>query len=388
MKNLVFNSNTKVIVGKNSEILVGEEIKKYSNKVLLHYGGGSIKKIGLYDKIVKSLRENNIEFVELSGVMPNPRVSLVREGIKICRENNIDFILAIGGGSVIDSAKAIAIGANNDEDIWEIFNSGKIKKDGISVGVVLTIAGSGSETSEALVISNEENKEKRLIRHKSIAPKFSILNPELTYTVSMYQTQCGVADLIAHILEIYFTPNVEAELADRLCESTIKSLMESGIKLLEDKNNYNARLEVLLGGIAAHSELLSVGRQGDFATHTIEHELSGIYDITHGAGISIILPAWMKYVYKTDINRFAKLANKVFNIEMNYENLDETALKGVKAIKDFYKNIGLPTSLSEVNIDDSNFSYIAERIIKNNKTCGKFVQLNREDIVNILKIAL
>ncbi len=387
MKNLVYSTNTKVIVGQDTEILVGEEIKKYSKKVLLHYGGGSIKKIGLYEKIIKSLKENNIDFMELSGVKPNPRVSLVREGIKICKENNIDFILAIGGGSVIDSAKAIAIGANNDEDIWEIFNSGNIKNKGLPLGVVLTIAGSGSETSEALVISNEENKEKRLLRHKSIAPKFSILNPKLTFTVSMYQTQCGVADLIAHILEIYFTPDVKAEFGDRLCESTIKSLVDNGTKLLEDKENYDARLGILLGGVAAHSELLSVGREGDFATHTIEHELSGIYDITHGAGISIILPAWMKYVYRKDINRFVQLANRVWNIDINYDNLEETALKGIEALKNFYSKIGLPTSLKEVYIDSSEFSYMAKRATKNG-LCGKFVKLDSNDIVNIFNIAL
>jgi len=318
MNSFEFYSPTKVIFGRGAEERIGSEIKLFGgSKVLVHYGGGSIKKIGLYEKVVKSLKMNNIEFIELSGVMPNPRVSLVREGIKICKENDISFILAIGGGSVIDSAKAIAIGVNNDEDIWDIFRNGKIKRDGLPLGVILTIAGSGSETSEALVINNEENKEKRLLRHKSIAPKFSILNPELTFTVPMYQTQCGVADLIAHILEIYFTPNARADLADRLCESTIKSLIDNGEKLLDDKENYDARLEILLGGIAAHSELLSVGRKGDFATHTIEHELSGLYDITHGAGISIILPAWMKYVYKVDINRFVQLANRVWNIDIN-----------------------------------------------------------------------
>ena len=387
MKNLVYSSNTKVIIGEDTELLVGEEIKRYSNKILLHYGGGSIKKIGLYEKIIKSLKENNIEFIELSGVMPNPRVSLVREGIKICKENNIDFILAIGGGSVIDSAKAIAIGANNDEDIWDIFNSGTIKNEGLPLGVVLTIAGSGSETSEALVISNEENKEKKLLRHKSIAPKFSILNPKLTFTVSMYQTQCGVADLIAHILEIYFTPNTKTELGDRLCESTIKSLVDNGTKLLEDRENYDARFEILLCGVAAHSELLSVGRKGDFATHAIEHELSGIYDITHGAGISIILPAWMRYVYKKDINRFVQLASRVWNIDINYDDLEETALKGIEALKSFYNKIGLPTSLREVYIDNSKFSYMAKRATSTGE-CGNFVKLNEEDIVNIFNIAL
>lgn len=387
MDNFIISSNTKIVIGRESELLVGEEIKKYSNKILLHYGVGSIKKIGLYEKVVKSLKMNNIEFIELSGVISNPRVSLVREGIKICKENDISFILAIGGGSVIDSAKAIAIGVNNDEDIWDIFRNGKIKRDGLSLGVILTIAGSGSETSEALVINNEENKEKRLLRHKSIAPKFSILNPELTFTVPMYQTQCGVADLIAHILEIYFTPNARADLADRLCESTIKSLIDNGEKLLDDKENYDARLEILLGGIAAHSELLSVGRKGDFATHTIEHELSGLYDITHGAGISIILPAWMKYVYKVDINRFVQLANRVWNIDINYDNLEETALRGIEALKDFYKKIGLPTSLKEVYIDSSNFEYMAKRATKNG-LCGNFVKLNKNDIINIYNLAL
>ena len=302
MRNFNYKNGTEIIFGKNTEEKVGSEIKKYTNKVLLHYGGGSIKASGLYDKVVSSLKEANIEIVELSGVKPNPRVSLVREGIELCRKHNIDFILAVGGGSVIDSSKAIAAGVNYDGDVWDLFIGTPIKHTCLKLETILTIPAAGSETSPGCVITNEDGWYKRSCGHQSLRPVFSILNPELTFTLPKYQTSCGIADMIAHILERYFTNEKNVDLTDRLCEATLKTIMENALRLNVNPNDYNARAEIMLSGMIAHNDSLSMGRVGDWATHDIEHELSGIYDIAHGAGLSIIFPAWMKYVYKHDLN--------------------------------------------------------------------------------------
>ena len=383
-----FQNSTKIIFGKNKELTVGKEVKKFSNKVLMHYGGGSIKKSGLYDRILTSLKEANVEVVELSGVKPNPRLSLVREGIKLVRENKINFILAVGGGSVIDSAKAIALGANYDGDVWNLFETGK-SFDGVCtpLGVVLTIPAAGSETSSGTVITNEDGGYKRSSGHPTLRPQFAIMNPELTYTLPDYQTACGVADMFAHILERYFTNVENVGLTDRLCEGTMKNIIENGKKVLANGNDYAARAEIMLSGTVAHNDSLSMGRVGDWASHDIEHELSGIYDIAHGAGLAIIFPAWMKYVYKHDINRFVQFATRVFDIEIDEKDLEGTALKGIEALKNFFKEIGLPTSLEDVNIGNDRFEEMAEKRTENG-TIGNFVKLNKTDVINIYKLAI
>lgn len=388
MINFNFTNYTKLIFGKDKEITVGEEIKKFSSKILIHYGGGSIKASGLYEKIVTSLNEANVEFIELSGVKPNPRLSLVNEGIKLVRNNNIDFILAVGGGSVIDSAKAIALGANYDGDVWDLFETGK-NFEGVCVplGVVLTIPAAGSETSSGTVITNENGGYKRSTGHPTMRPQFAIMNPELTYTLPDYQTACGVCDMFAHILERYFTNIENVGLTDRLCEGTMKNIIENGKKVLSNGTNYAARAEIMLSGTVAHNDSLSMGRIGDWASHDIEHELSGIYDIAHGAGLAIIFPAWMKYVYKHDINRFAQFANRVFDVEIDLKDLEGTALKGIEALKNFFKEIGLPVSLEDANISDDRLEEMASKRTENG-TIGNFVKLNKEDVLNIYRLAI
>lgn len=388
MRNFNYKNGTEIIFGKNTEAQVGKEIKKYSNKVLLHYGGGSIKASGLYSKVVSSLKSEGIEVVELSGVKPNPRVSLVREGIDLCRKHNVDFILAVGGGSVIDSAKAIAAGANYDGDVWDLFIDTPINHTCLKLATILTIPAAGSETSSGCVITNEDGWYKRSTGHPTLRPIFSILNPELTFTLPKYQTSCGIADMIAHILERYFTNEKNVDLTDRLCEATLKAIMENALRLNINPNDYNARAEIMLSGMVAHNDSLSMGRLGDWASHDIEHELSGIYDIAHGAGLSIIFPAWMKYVYNHDLNRFVQFANRVFNIDINFNNLEETALKGIEALENFFTKIDLPTRLHHVNIGDDRIEEMSRKLVAHCDHAGTFVEIREKEALEILKLAL
>ena len=388
MRNFNYKNGTEIIFGKNTEVSVGREIKKYTNKILLHYGGGSIKSNGLYERVITSLENENIEVFELSGVKPNPRVSLVREGIDICRRNNIDFILAVGGGSVIDSSKAIAAGVNYKGDVWDLFIDKPINHPCLKIATILTIPAAGSETSSSCVITNEDGYYKRSAGHPDLRPIFSILNPELTFTLPKYQTSCGIADMIAHILERYFTNEKNVDLTDRLCEATLKAIMENALRLNLDSNDYNARAEIMLSGMVAHNDSLNMGRIGDWASHDIEHELSGIYDIAHGAGLSIIFPAWMKYVYKHDLNRFAQFANRVFNIDINLNNLEETALKGIESLENFFTNINLPTRLSHVNIGDDRIEERSLKLVAHCDHVGNFIEIRQKEALEIFKLAL
>ncbi|SHF49106.1 hypothetical protein SAMN02746089_02021 [Caldanaerobius fijiensis DSM 17918] len=388
MDNFIFKSPTKIIFGRGTEELVGEEVKQYSKKILLHYGGGSIKRTGLYDKVVNSLKKAGVEFIELPGAQPNPRLSLVREGIKICRENGIDFILAVGGGSAIDSAKAIAVGVPYEGDVWDFYAGKAVPEKALPLGVILTLAATGSEASKSSVITNEDGWYKRGLNVDIIRPQFAIMNPELTFTLPPYQTSCGVADIMAHIMERYFTNTRNVELTDRLCEATLKTVIHNAPIVLKDPENYAARAEIMWAGTIAHNDLLSTGRIGDWSSHAIEHELSAIYDIAHGAGLAIVFPAWMKYVYKHDINRFVQFAVRVWDVDMNFENPEETALEGIKRLEDFFRSIGLPVRLSEINISDDRFEEMADKATnRGQKTVGQFVQLGREDIINIYNLA-
>lgn len=388
MRNFNYKNETEIIFGKNTEEKIGKEIKKYTNKILLHYGGGSIKSSGLYDKVISSLKNENIEIVELPGVKPNPRLSLVKKGIEICRKNNIDFILAVGGGSVIDSAKAIAAGVNYDGDVWDLFIDTSINHPCLNVATILTIPAAGSETSSGCVITNEDGWYKRSAGHPTLRPVFSIMNPELTFTLPKYQTSCGIADMIAHILERYFTNEKHVDLTDRLCEGTLKAIIENALRLNINPNDYNARAEIMLSGMIAHNNSLSMGRIGDWATHDIEHELSGIYDIAHGAGLAILFPAWMKYVYKHDLNRFAQFANRVFNIDININNLEETSLKGIESLENFFTDMDLPTRLSHVDIDDSRIEEMSKKLVAYCDHVGNFVEIREREALEIFKLAL
>jgi len=388
MRNFIFQNAVKIIFGKDAESQVGSEIRQYSRKIMLHYGGGSIKRTGLYDRVVDSIKEAGIDFVELPGVQPNPRLSLVKEGIRICRANGIDFILAVGGGSVIDSAKAIAIGVPYEGDVWNFFTGSAVVKESLPLGVILTIPGAGSEASKDSVITNEDGWLKRAVSSEIIRPRFAILNPELTYTLPPYQTACGAADIMAHIMERYFTNVPNVDFTDRLCEATLKTILQHVPTVLEKPEDYDARAEIMWASTIAHNDLLSTGRIGDWSSHAIEHELSGIYDIAHGAGLAVIMPAWMKYVYKQNITRFVQFAVRVWNIDLSFESPERTAIAGIRKLEEFFKSIGLPTSLKELNIPDDRFDEMAEKCIRPESiSIGNFMKLGKADIINILKLA-
>ena len=386
MNDFIFQNGTKIIFGKDTEEQVGVETSQFSKKVLLHYGGGSIKKSGVYDRVKQALQNQDIEVFELGGVKPNPRVSLVREGVSLCKEHNIAFILAVGGGSVIDSAKAIAAGANYDGDVWDFFTGRAEVTVCLPIGVVLTIPAAGSETSSGTVITNEEGWLKRSALHPSMRPKFAILNPQLTFTLPTYQTACGITDMMSHILERYFTTDKNVDLTDRLCEATLKSIINNAPKVIEEPNNYDARAEIMWAGTIAHNDLLGTGRTGDWASHDIEHEISGIYDIAHGAGLAIIFPAWMKYVYQHDINRFVQFANRVWDVEIDLNNLEQTALEGIKRTEQFFQSIGMPITLSDVNIGDEHFVEMAQKATER-WPLGNLKKLYEEDVLHIYKLA-
>ena len=388
MENFVFQNTTKIIFGKDTEKSAGAEIKKYSNKVLLHYGGQSIKKYGLYERVTKSLADEGIEFVELPGVQPNPVLSMVKEGIELCRKNNIGFILAVGGGSVIDSAKAIAVGVPYENgDVWDFF-MGKAKAEAaVSIGVILTITASGSESSVVSVILNEKTQMKKGYHSSLMLPKFAILNPELTYTLPAFQTACGSADIMSHILERYFTQSKNTDLIDRLCEGALKTVAENTLKAMAKPENYDARAELMWASTLAHNGLLGTGRIEDWGSHKIAHELGAVYGITHGAAIAVTFPAWMKYVYKQNIGRFKQFAFRVWGVDPCFGEDESIVLEGIKRFGDFFKEIGLPTTLKELNIGDDKFEEMALKELQWGPI-GNFMKLQKEDIINIFKLAM
>jgi alcohol dehydrogenase YqhD (iron-dependent ADH family) len=388
MNDFIFQSPTEIIFGRDTENRVGIEVKKYAQKVLLHYGQGSIKKTGLYEKVISSLKQNGIDYIELSEVQPNPRVSLVREGIELCRNNDIDFILAVGGGSVIDSAKAIAAGVPYKGDVWD-FYIGKAKiSNPLPVGVVLTLPAAGSEASPSSVLTNEEGWHKKGTGSNLIRPKFAIMNPELTFTLPAYQTACGVSDMMAHIMERYFTHTNEVDFTDRLCEATLRTIIENATRVIDNPEDYSARSQIMWAGTIAHNGLLGTGREEDWASHAIEHELSAIYDVAHGAGLAVIFPAWMKYVYKHNVPRFVQFAVRVWNIENDFHNPEMTALKGIERTKEFFSSIGLPVTLEELGINDDRLEEMADKCTAGDTvTQGRFVKLNKKDVYEIYKLA-
>lgn len=388
MKNFNFVSPTKIIFGKDTENLVGEEVKQYANRILLHYGGGSIKKFGLYQRVIDSLNKAGIQVYELGNVQPNPRLSLVREGIELCRKHDISFILAVGGGSVIDSAKAIGVGALYEGDVWDFYSGKSVPQKTLPVGVVLTIPAAGSEASKSSVITNEQGWYKRGLNIELIRPVFAIMNPELTFTLSQYQTACGIADIMAHIMERYFTTTPDVELMDRLCEGVLQSIINNAYRILADPNDYNARAQIMRASTIAHNDFLSTGRTGDWASHQIEHEISAIYDVPHGAGLAVVFPAWMKYVYRNNVEKFVQFAHRVWNVEVNFEQPEKTALAGIQCLEQFFVDIGLPVRLKSMNIGDDRLEEMANKCrMTNGDSVGEFVKLNRSDVLKIYKLA-
>jgi alcohol dehydrogenase YqhD (iron-dependent ADH family) len=386
MQNFTFNNTTKIIFGKGTENQVGTEVKQYK-KVLLHYGEGSIKRSGLYDRVVKSLQQTGVDFIELGGVKPNPVLSLVHEGIRLSREHGVDMILAVGGGSAIDSAKAIAAGALYPGEVWDFFEDKASVKAALPVGVILTIAAAGSESSDGAVITKEEGQLKRAFGGSVLYPKFAILNPELTVTLSAYQTACGIADINAHIFERYFTRTPQVDFTDRMCEATLQTMILFGPRAIANPTDYEARAELMWAGAIAHNGLLGTGREEDWASHMIEHEISGIYDIAHGAGLATVFPAWMQYVYKGDLQRFVQFAVRVWDVDQSYTQPERIALEGIARTKAFFKDICLPVSLREMNIGADRLEEMAGKATWNGPL-GSFKKLDKDDVFGILKLAL
>ena len=384
MNNFEWSFDTKVIFGQNSETKVGNECIKYGKKALIVRSNGKHMEISnLMPTIRESLHNNNIEFIELYGIVPNPTIDKVREGVEICKKENIDMILAVGGGSVIDTAKAIAVGAKYEGDVWDLFTQNIQINEVLPIGVVLTIAAAGSEGSIASVITNPETNSKYDILHPLLRPKFAILNPALTLSLPNYQTFCGVVDILAHAMERYFTNTKNVELTDRMGEALMKTVVNNGLKLVQNPKDYDARSEIMWASTLAHNGLLDTGRNSCWASHMIGTELSAYYNVAHGASLSVIIPSWMKYVYKDDVARFARFASEVFDVEYDKDNLELTALKGIDAITKFFKAMDMPTTMKELEIlDDSKFEDMATQATRfGNIGCIK--SLDKNDIINI-----
>lgn len=388
MNNFDFCSPTYFVFGKERETEAGRYVKKYGGKkVLIHYGGGSVVKSGLLDRVRKSLTEEGLTFVELGGVMPNPRSGLVYTGVELCKKEGVDFILAVGGGSVIDSAKAIAMGAVYDGDFWDFFSVKRPEK-ALPVGTILTIAAAGSEGSGDAVITKEEGMLKRGSGGDCLRPRFSILNPALTQSLPAYQTACGATDIMAHVFERYFTNTKEVEITDRLCEAVLLTMLKEVPRVIEDPNNYDARANIMWAGMVAHNNLVGVGREQDWNSHGLEHELSALYDCAHGAGLAVIFPAWMTYVLDHDVLRFAQMATRVFGCEMNFQNPKATALEGIERLKKFFTSIGMPINFKELGAREEDIDYMVEKFGIGNGKTGGFVALDREAVTAIYHLAL
>lgn len=387
-----FFAPTKVIFGKDAEKNVGELIKEQNcKKVLVHYGSNSAKKSGLLDRVFESLKSNNIDFVELGGVVPNPRLSLVYKGIELCKKENVDFILAVGGGSVIDSSKAISYGISNSCDVWDFYTGKETVKASAPIGVILTIAAAGSEMSNSSVITNENGWLKRGCNTDFGRCKFTIMNPEITYTLPMYQTQCGCTDILMHTMERYFICENTMELTDSISESLMKTVIRNAKILMKEPENYNARAEIMWAGSLSHNGLTGFGStKGDWATHQLEHELGGMFDIAHGAGLATVWGSWARYVYKENISRFVQFAVNVMGIYNDYKNPEETALKGIEEMEKFYKSIEMPISIHDMGIEltESQIDELAYKCsFENKRTIGSFKVLNTEDMKNIYTMA-
>lgn len=389
MDDFEFQNPTRIYFGPSYEAQTGAIAAKYGRRVLLHYGGKSAERSGLLPLIRNSLAQAGLETVELGGVQPNPRLGLVYEGIALCRARKIDLILAVGGGSAIDSAKAIALGACYDGDVWNFYTGKAVPQKALPVGTVLTIPAAGSEASTGSVITREEGLLKRAVNSELIYPRFSILNPQRCATLPPEQVANGVTDIMCHLMERYFTNSRPVEYTDRLIEATLRTVIASAPRVLANPSSYDDWAELMWAGTIAHNNLLNTGRVGDWASHDIEHELSALYDIAHGAGLAVIFPAWMQYTLRHDVARFAQFAVRVWGVEDDYFNPERTAREGIQRLVAFWRSIGQRTTLHELGIDDSRFKEMAQKCTDGDThTVGNFVKLNSRDIVAIYRLAL
>ena len=387
MNDFQFYSPTEFVFGKGAEKDAGKYVRKHGgSKVLLHYGGGSAIRSGLLDRVKQSLEASGLAYVELGGVKPNPRDTLVYEGIALCRAEQVDFILAVGGGSVIDSSKAIAMGVPYDGDFWD-FYTGKSPEAALPVATVLTIAAAGSEGSGDSVITKEADGLKRGAGSDLIRPRFSILNPGLTCTLPPYQTACGATDIMAHVFERYFTNTTEVEITDRLCEAVLLTMIHETPRVIAEPDNYQARANIMWAGTVAHTNIVGVGREQDWNSHGIEHELSALYDCAHGAGLAVIMPAWMEFVCKHDVMRFAQAAVRVWGCQMNFADPEQTAREGIRRFRQFLHSIGMPVNFAELGAKKEDIPALVEKFGLGDGRTGGFVKLSSADVATIYEIA-
>lgn len=387
MKNFTYYNPTKLIFGKGQLEQLKTELPQYGKKVLLVYGGGSIKRNGLYDEVVSLLNDMDVTLFELSGVEPNPRISTARKGVDICKSEGIEFILAVGGGSVIDCAKLIAAGAKYDGDAWDLVTKKASAKEALPFGTVLTLAATGSEMNSGSVITNWETKEKYGWGSPATFPRFSILDPVNTFTVPRDQTVYGIVDMMSHVFEHYFHLEENTLMQDRMCESLLLTVMETAPKLINDLENYEHRATILYNGTMALNGMLSMGYQGDWATHNIEHAVSAVYDIPHGGGLAILFPNWMKHNLRVKPERFKQLAIRVFGVDPTGKTAEEAGLEGIEKLRQFWNSIGAPSRLADYDIDDSQLEVMADKAMINGEF-GRFKKLKHEDVLAIYRASL
>ena len=394
MENFVFNSSTRVIFGRGTENGVGEEIRSWGGKkVLVHYGSESARRSGLLDRVERSLSEAGLEYEMLGGVVPNPHIGKAREGIALCKEKGLDFILAVGGGSVIDSAKAIAYGVKYQGDVWEIYDRRPQYpiEDALPLGSIVTIAAAGSETSSSSVLTDETTLLKRGYKNELSRPKFAIMNPELTCTLPPYQTACGVTDIMMHTFERFFTPRAHNHMSDMIAVAVLRNVIDNGRLVMKDPQDYQARSEILWASNLSHNDLTGLGKAEDWATHQLEHELGGMFNVAHGAGLAAVWGSWARYVYKMDIMRFVEYAAQVWNVPVNHENYEETALTGICLTEQYFESIGMPVSIPQLlgrAITEDEIEQLASSCMHfGRRKIGSFRILDKDDAVQIYRMA-
>ena len=392
MENFNYYAPTKVVFGKETEKKVGELIRQQGGtKVLVHYGSGSVKRSGLLDRIFQVLQEAGIDYVSLGGVVPNPRLSLIYQGIELCKKEQVDFILAVGGGSVIDSSKAIGYGVANEGDVWDFYEKKRQAVACLPIGVVLTIAAAGSEMSDSSVITKEEGWLKRGYSSDLCRARFAVMNPQLTMTLPKYQTASGCVDIMMHTMERYFNQVENMEMTDGISEHLIRTVMKNAKILMRQPDDYNARAEVMWAGSLSHNGLTGCGTTGgDWASHQLEHELGGMFDVAHGAGLAAVWGSWARYVIDGNPERFARFATRVLGVEEG-SDAKETGLRGIEAMEDFYKELEMPTSIHAMGLEvsEEQLRELAEKCSHFGKrTIGCIKKLDQEDMYQIYKMAL
>ena len=388
MENFNFYSPTEFVFGRGRENECGVYVKKYGGtRVLLHYGSASARKSGLLDRVIASLKAEGLAYIELGGVQPNPHDTLVYRGIEICKREGIDFVLAVGGGSVIDSSKAIAMGSCYDGDFWDFYSKKATPQAALPVGTVVTISAAGSEGSGDAVITRQDGLLKRGCTTDLIRPRFSVLNPELTFSLPAWQTACGCTDIMSHTFERYFTPSEDVEVTDRLCEAILLTIIKEAPRVIANPCDYDARANIMWAGMVAHNNIVGAGRIQDWSSHKLEHELSALYDCSHGAGLAVIQPAWMEYVMPRNVMRFAQFATRVMGCEMDFEHPEVTAREGIARLRRFFSSIGMPVNFQQLGAREEDIPHFVKTLGIGDGEIGGLVRLNAADVENIYRIA-